>query len=119
MKDGTSNYLRMGGILLSVSRKTQRAEVGITILSMLLLLPFVIFTDISVWYLLGAAVIVNVAAWLTIPSRRHEERERRIRFGLCPSCGYDLRATPDGSRCPECGAEVKKNQPRINTDAHR
>ena len=44
------------------------------------------------------------AVWAAGAVRRRRAG-RRARAGLCPACGYDLRATP--GRCPECGRGVE------------
>ena len=59
------------------------------------------------WAVVLALAGVSSAAGLHPLLRRRRNRSRRSR-GLCPSCGYDLRASP--GRCPECGAAVVERQ---------
>ena len=48
------------------------------------------------------ALVLAVAPWVSVRGLlRRVKQNRRVRAGLCPECGYDLRATP--GRCPECG----------------
>ncbi len=52
------------------------------------------------WALLLLFITCPTIAFIRGPLRRHRRRKR----GLCLTCGYDLRASPD--RCPECGVSA-------------
>ena len=51
------------------------------------------------WSLALPPAVLAIALWLVA---RRLFRRTLAAEGRCPSCGYDLRASPD--RCPECGA---------------
>ena len=57
---------------------------------------------VPLWSIASASSIMPAIGLITSIRRR-----RRFGAGCCPSCGYDLRATPQ--RCPECGQRADAN----------
>jgi hypothetical protein len=66
---------------------------------------------VSHW-LAAMVLLVPPMLWLS----RFRQARRTRRRGLCPSCGYDLRATP--GRCPECGRHSDHPCAFISPAAH-
>jgi hypothetical protein len=55
-------------------------------------------------------VFYAAVLWLLFAAASALRRRRRIRRGLCPKCGYDLRGSPrgaDATACPECGFTIR------------
>ena len=59
----------------------------------------------AVVFLITALLPLVRTLELVVSFVRRLGKRREARRGLCPSCGYDLRESPE--RCPECGMAVK------------
>jgi hypothetical protein len=58
------------------------------------------------------AVLYIATGWLVLMKSERIVRltyHTRTARGLCPECGYDIRASAD--RCPECGTAIQQNCP--------
>ena len=60
----------------------------------------------SVPHWLPAMVLFVLSRPLLVRIRSSSQQRSRLHAALCPTCGYDLRATPE--RCPECGTVPAK-----------
>jgi hypothetical protein len=61
---------------------------------------------IPLWFVTLVTALAPTA--YALRARTHRRRAK----GLCPKCGYDLRATPE--RCPECGTPTSDCGQRVH-----
>jgi hypothetical protein len=59
-------------------------------------------TVIPLWAFATPLALTTALLW-----RSELAARRRARAGLCPTCRYDLAATPAGAPCPECGTPAR------------
>jgi len=64
---------------------------------------------LPLWFVVAVLALLPCAAGVRLARRRRRRRRRarRIAAGHCIGCGYDLRASPKGGRCPECGRPAR------------
>jgi hypothetical protein len=96
-----------------------RASVGSLVLCVFSAVAYLATMDVKI-FMPYPGLVVSAKAWigwlcisfaaatfLLLMKRGSEVRraDERIRSGLCPKCGYDLRAS--NGKCPECGTDVE------------